>query len=283
MAIIDLKGNISTGDAIHKISKNPDRMKVIDMPTEKTIVKGYEEHAFHSAAVAAGDSYSIETATDRATYPGGIADGAEVDIYLVHRKDRYTTDKALKKIVEGNYDVLSVSIGSNYFIDPVWDKRIRELKNTITVAAAGNHGSSTRPSPSTNLLVISTGSMSCRNSTSYFSPIDADVYCYGEVVVLNSDGTSTSKSRGTSLAAPAVAGLVCLILQIIKTKKEIEITPILIKAILQKMFHRTSSNTFENNATAILRSLAHNVEQFLKDYRLESRSKLEIDEENDQL
>ena len=270
MAIIDFKGNICNSDAL-KISKDPDRIKIIDTETTKSPENEYKEHAYHSAVIAAGDSCPTEVAAGMATYPGGIASGAKVDVFLVHRLDRSTTVEALKQIVEGDYDVLSVSIGSPFFTDPVWDKRISELKNTIIVAAAGNDSSSMRPSPSTNPSVISVGSVSYGNSISYFSPSNADVYCYGEVKVINSDGTFTKNSRGTSLSTPAVAGLVCLILQIIKKNKEkIEITPVLVKAILQKMFCY-SSNAIQNNAVPILRSLATDLKIFLKDHRLESR------------
>ena len=248
MAIIDIQGNIN---AI-KLSQDPQRIQIKTVTSQKSSpVSGYEEHAFHSAVVAAGDSCKTETVT----YPGGIANGANVDVFLVHNEDRATVREALKQIVEGDYDVLSISMGSPYFTDPVWDKKINELKNTIVVAAAGNHGNLTKISPSTKI--------------SYFTPTNADVYCYGEVSVLNSDGTIARNARGTSLAAPAVAGLVCIILQIIKGK--IEFTPSLIRAIQQKMFNYSPIGGISNDAVSILRSLANDPKIFLKDHYLNSR------------
>ena len=208
-------------------------LKIIDMTDEisKANCKT-SSHALTSVAIAVGNGfegcYWFKSSGDNKNldYPGGIAPLAKCTVLLVNHKDEdsKSLNEALKYVIDKKFDVVSMSFGK-----PEKDylkTHIKDLSktNTVIVAAAGNSGGWLGVmNPAAYKDVISVGSWNTMLKISSFSPPpeDVDVHFYGELMVPHRDATKKFLKfcTGTSIAAPGIAGAICLILQCAKKHK----------------------------------------------------------------
>ena len=165
--------------------------------------------------------------------PRGVAPGAKLAIYKIILTEENTASwnsvlKALNDIrtVEGiDIDVVSLSLGALQF-RPEIAEAITALvnKGIIVVCAASNHGHKfsqpiSYPARLGHTLCI--GSHGHHGKPSSFSPVgqQIDFLAPGENVTGPSSAVtshSIEHGSGTSFAAPAVAGLICLIISYLK-------------------------------------------------------------------
>ncbi len=184
----------------------------------------HSSHALMCAAIAVGKNFDgcRREGEDNVpcVYPGGIAPQSHATVFLVNHQDRRHESlyEALDKVKEGNYDVLSISFRKAKKPEE-FDEKIKNIcnSNIVIVAAAGNGGGWEGVQyPASHEDVISVGSLDTYLNRSVFSPPSGvDILFYGEVMVPVRDLTKCflKFSRGTSMAAPGIAGMICLILQ----------------------------------------------------------------------
>ena len=210
----------------HMAFKNA-KLTIINKTTARDKNKR-EDHALKCTAIIVGQSFkghflSADRFPIESSYPGGVAPKADATLYLVnHRDEKHESlNAAFKEVAEGCFDVLSLSFG-NY---AEWMKKpIKEIlkHNTIVVAAAGNDGNWTGvTNPALVKGVISVGSLNTRLMVSETSPTGekVDIHFYGEIMVPVSDddaGDTLMFSKGSSMAAPGIVGMICLLLQCAK-------------------------------------------------------------------
>ena len=208
-------------------------LKIIDMTDEisKANCKT-SSHALTSVAIAVGNGFKgyclskLSEDNKNLDYPGGIAPLAKCTVLLVNHKDEdsKSLNEALKYVIDKKFDVVSMSFGrpeQGYL-----KTHIKDLSktNTIIVAAAGNGGGwDGVVYPAAYEEVVSVGSWNTMVKISSFSPPleDVDVHFYGELMVPHRDATKKFLKfcTGTSIAAPGIAGVICLILQCAKKHK----------------------------------------------------------------
>ena len=120
-------------------------------------------------------------------------------------------------------NVISLSLGSHKYNSEICDRVNALATDVIFVCAASNYGSRTDqpiayPARLGNVLCI--GSHSSSGKASSFSAVgrDIDFLAPGENVCAPSVGgpQALSSGSGTSYSTPAVAGLICLVLQYLK-------------------------------------------------------------------
>ena len=140
---------------------------------------------------------------------------------LKYIKDNYTGPDARHEV-----DVVSLSFSLATYSEEV-AMAISDLvcRRVIVVCAASNRGhtyqtSISYPARLGNVLCI--GSHSDHGKSSSFSPVgqDLDFLAPGENILGSSSSSFSNQAtcgNGTSFAAPAVAGLICLILECLKT------------------------------------------------------------------
>ena len=237
LAIIDSYDgdtNIKGGFQKEHATFHKSKLEIIDMTDDisKTKCKT-SSHALNSVAIAVGKEfeacYLSKFSEDnlKLDYPGGIAPLADCTVLLInHKDDNYkSVKKALDFVTKKKrFDVVSMSFGRPELGH--LEKHIRDLgkTNTIIVAAAGNGGGwDGVVYPAAYEEVISVGSWNTRLKLSSFSPPleDVDVNFYGELMVPHRDATKKFLKfcTGTSIAAPGIAGVICLILQCAKKHK----------------------------------------------------------------
>ena len=118
--------------------------------------------------------------------------------------------------------------------------RVNELhrNNVVVVAAAGNQGNWTTNYPALCEHAISVGYWDTTlNVPNWSRTRNVDVFFYGEVMAPYRDGSKkfVKFASGTSVAAPGIAGFICLILECAgKDKDKFKNKEILVK-ILKKM------------------------------------------------
>ena len=195
-------------------------------------------HGTLCAGIAAGSGFSCMAINDsefameqNIAFPPGVAPAAQLMIYKVFSFGELEARcecvlDALKDIyTRSDIDVVSLSLGSLKSFPQIRDA-INDLmkKRIIVVCAASNHGHKysqpiSYPARLGNLLCI--GSHGPNGKPSDFSPVgqEIDFLAPGENIVGPSSAIynhSIESGSGTSYAAPAVAGLICLILGFIK-------------------------------------------------------------------
>ena len=177
-----------------------------DVPVAST------EHGTICSAVAVG----IQCETESGVIPRGVAPNAKLIVYrIADQKGCYTNAilKALQDIQNAfengiKVDVVSLSYDCNENSEVEIHTIINELTELgiIFVAAAGNGGyyQSQACIPARFDNVISVGALDVNGRrASYTPPVELDAYAPGEY----------QGCKGTSFAAPAVAGLVLLLKQ----------------------------------------------------------------------
>ena len=167
-------------------------------------------------------------ATIAASSTEGVARDAKLIILKVtddvtHNAAALTVVQAMKHLVQlhdngHRIDVVSLSMGSNKFVPELCSEIMQLLyRRMIVVCAASNNGHQFRQSvcfPANIGSVLCIGSHDCHGKASSFSPVGQplDFLAPGE----NIESSQGLAKSGTSFAAPAVAGLICLVLESIR-------------------------------------------------------------------
>ncbi len=188
-------------------------------------------HATVCAGIAVGKPFKGYVIKDGKTvtidYKGGVAHGAKAKIFLVEKKygflEALKTIQALNKIEDEKIDVVSISLGSETGEATSVTQAIKDLsKSMLIVVSAGNSGTVEDVLYPANLAeVISVGSYTEFGREAPYSPEGVDICCYGDVNAPASDGNNglMQWATGTSMAAPAIAGIICLFIQCAKEGK----------------------------------------------------------------
>ena len=190
----------------------------------------YNGHGTMCAGILCGESFHFSVNTtkeDMKVFPPGIAPDATLVVYKVFPDDKNIASsevvcQALDHIVRRNdINVVSLSLGS-LLISPHIATAVTKLvdKGIIVVCAASNYGhkfSEPICFPARLGHVLSVGSHGPNGKASPFSPVgqQIDFVAPGEGITAPTSriyNRYIGYNNGTSFAAPAVAGLVCLIL-----------------------------------------------------------------------
>ena len=190
-------------------------------------------HGTMCAGIACGQSFQGYS-EKRMLYevPDGVAPKAYLVVCIA--KDTNQTVKALKWIlseftdkIDYNVDVISISIGSPTFrLDEAEVVSKLAMKNVIIVAAASNAGvkdESPVSFPAAHGNVLCIGSHDVSGNVSSFSASGKHVHFLapGENMIVPCGSilhSGVRRAKGTSVAAPALAGLICLIIEAIRDK-----------------------------------------------------------------
>lgn len=232
------------------------------------------DHATVCAGIAVGEPFEGLAVTNNIistlNYPGGVAPEAYAKLFLVDLSDPTTLHTAVEKIKEEKYDVVSLSFGSNVE-NTKFCTELAELKDTIVVAAAGNSGNAVKvASPACLANVISVGCLDVFCKPSLFTADNkfVDTFCYGEVMAPSGPTNQILKwSVGTSMATPAIAGLVCLIIQCAKHQ---EYYPDIMKKykimqLLDKMISKKAGGVFDTSTIQDVLYCAYNRKNYFQD------------------
>ncbi len=217
--------------------------KVLNKAPDYTDTDG---HGTMCASIVCGNSF---TASENPSVSGskevlvssGVAPDTKLLVYKVKRDgdNEYSDLAVIDALVdiknrnsdpssEIRVDVVSMSFGSPYYSEPI-AKAISDLicAGVIIVCAACNTGHQLQtpicyPARLGNVLCI--GSHNMHGKSSPFSPVGQhlDFLAPGENILGAANNLKYADqatcANGTSYAAPAVAGLICLILQCLKKK-----------------------------------------------------------------
>ena len=190
-------------------------------------------HATQCAGIAVGEPFTgygiVNNEIKTIKYEGGVAPKANAKLFLIDTLDESAFLEALTSIEQENkYDVVSISLGYDKD-DPsllIKNKLIQLSASTLIVVSAGNYGSVKGcVFPATLDEVISVGCLGEYGEVVKKSPDVVDIFCYGEVSApaIGDSNCLLQWATGTSLAAPAIAGLICLIMQCAKNGKYLPI------------------------------------------------------------
>ena len=188
-------------------------------------------HGTHCASIACGQKF--EGYTKNGEYYGTVPDGVAPEAQLISCKvtldDSGNVDvdavvRALRWLQNQKVDVVSISFGSLSFFKIADEIADLVKKGVIIVCAGCNYGHTVSypicyPAALGNVICI--GSSKAGGKPSDFSPVGQQMHFLapGECI-LGADAESFSGVQiysGTSCAAPAVAGLICLIIQCIRS------------------------------------------------------------------
>jgi len=194
-------------------------------------------HALQCTAIAVGEAVkghiNYKGVNHENTFPGGVAPKAAATLYLVDHSNPKSTKMALEEVKNGNFDVLSISFGnlrSNKYKDEI--QEILNTTSTVVVVAVGNYGNAAIPYP-TKLICepgfsdqrfISVGGLNFFNKPAGYST-DIKKYvtirqvCEFYAPFSDSNDMSLKFTAGTSMSTPAVAGIICLLIQCRKKHK----------------------------------------------------------------
>ncbi len=230
VAVID--SGIDPSHPAFNLKFNEELCNFQNLTDDAVLYNAANSHGTLCAGIAAGSGFSYMTAMEQnIAFPPGVAPSAQLMIYKVFSVEESEARcecvlQALKDIyTRSDIDVVSLSLGSLKSLPQIADA-INDLmkKRIIVVCAASNHGHKysqpiSYPARLGNLLCI--GSHGPNGKPSDFSPVgqEIDFLAPGENIVGPSSAFynhSIESGSGTSYAAPAVAGLICLIIGYIK-------------------------------------------------------------------
>ncbi|MFX0205938.1 MAG: S8 family serine peptidase, partial [Candidatus Hodarchaeota archaeon] len=218
-------------------------------------------HGTHVAGIAAANGYLR-----------GIAPGA----YLMNGKimDKtiggYTSwiVKGIDWAVSNGADIISMSLGGlPGDLDPLLEKAIDSAwdNNVTVIASAGNDGPgpSSISSPGLESRTITVGASNIYNDIAFFSSrgpsvngvIDPDIVAPGRGILSLEHGGGYTTASGTSMAAPAVAGVVALLLSNITNASPDQIRSALLSSASDIGKHVFTQGAGLVNATAALEHL----------------------------
>ena len=230
IAIIDGIGNIRP-DGFHiehqTFSCRPTKQITTTRVANNQTLVDYTFHATKCAGIAIGEPFegfaTMGNTIRPIAYKGGVAPEANAKIFLIDLSDESTFLRALENIEQENcFDVISISLGypKGDAQGQIKNKLIELSATTLIVVSAGNGGSAKGVLPPANLKeVISVGSLEEFGNPAKSSPTLVDISCYGEVCAPATHAHNNGLiqwATGTSMAAPAIAGLICLIMQCAK-------------------------------------------------------------------
>ena len=189
-------------------------------------------HGTHCAGIAAGIACDlVDSSAKVVTFPGGVAPDTWLVICCVAQTKNNFNLQAINlaldwliQLQQGNQckiDVVCMSFGCNHLNQDIEQKIENLIKmGTICVAAAGNDGRKEDikyPAKINNVLCI--GAHDSFENRAPFSPLGREMDFLAPGVNIGSPSISGARDDaltvgdGTSCAAPAVAGLICLLVE----------------------------------------------------------------------
>lgn len=229
-------------------------------------------HGTRCAGIASGLPFEYckpPYTSDKFTYLGGVAPGAKLVVCKVTNNaspSQQAVENALQYICDLNKDchvhIVSMSFGFRCCPPQTLQKKINALadQGTICVASAGNDAATyARPvlCPASCQNTIAVGSHAHNGEPSTFSAKGEKVCCLvlGENVcapTIDIENQPNDKAltccKGTSEAAPAVAGLIALIIQsMIRVNRADEVNYNTIQRVLQGMARKDKNKVLRPN------------------------------------
>ncbi|MFX0171151.1 MAG: S8 family serine peptidase [Candidatus Hodarchaeota archaeon] len=218
-------------------------------------------HGTHVAGIAAANGYI------RGVAPGAtLMNGKVLDKTI----GGYTSwiVKGIDWAVSNGADIISMSLGGlPGDLDPLFEKAIDSAwENNVTViASAGNAGPgpSSISSPGSESRTLTVGASNVYNDIAFFSSrgpsvngtIDPDVVAPGRGILSLDPGGGYTTASGTSMSAPAVAGVVALLLSNITNASPNQIRSALLSSASDMGRHVFTQGAGLVNATAALEHL----------------------------
>ena len=194
-------------------------------------------HGSFCARISCGDQFE-GASNGKAFTCRGVAPGATLSIWKGYEHGEEGVNEECTSEWSSQLDQMVEQVGSSVDVivisscSEVYNSAVKEsiqtlhAENVIVVCAAGNHGKEDKFNirfPASLNEVICVGAhnrygQQCSFSSRDVSTRKCDVLALGDDVIgLKLDGSLTKRS-GTSIAAPAVGGLICLILQVVKER-----------------------------------------------------------------
>ncbi|MFX0182593.1 MAG: S8 family serine peptidase, partial [Candidatus Hodarchaeota archaeon] len=215
-------------------------------------------HGTHVAGIAAGNGYLK-----------GVAPGANIMNGKVIDKTigGYTSwiVKGIDWAVFNGADIISMSLGGfPGDISPLFEEAINTAwgSGTIVIASAGNSGPepSSISSPGLETRTITVGASNIYNDVTFFSSrgpsingiIDPDIVAPGRGILSLEPGGHYASASGTSMSAPAVAGVAALLLSKVPSANPDEIRSAILSSAVDIGRHVFTQGAGLINATAAL-------------------------------
>ena len=217
-------------------------------------------HGTFCAGVACGDLVEINMPDGSTVRCRGVAPKATLVVGKVIETNGspWYGVQALQYLIQAidqnnlKLDVVVLSSGSADQI-PGLDEAIQALdqKGVIVVCAASNEGARDKAAiwyPARYRDTICIGSHDRHGNRSSFSPVgeDMDFLALGEDIIGPNLVDSLTQAYGTSFAAPAIGGLICLILQAVADKRPDKLKKIHTSNTMKKLLQKLTSGDSHN-------------------------------------
>ena len=239
------------------------------------------DHALQCTAIAVGEavdgSYISHDRSQQYKFPGGVAPKAEATLYLVDHSDKDSVKLALQTVKNGKFDVLSLSFGS--YTNCKYETELLDIltnTSTIVVVSAGNFGKAAI-SCTAKLVdkvcflrerIISVGALDgnykiaeCSAETKQYVTIYQASEFFTPIFDPNCD-TLLKVTGGTSMSTPAVAGIICLLIQSQKKHKLTKLYKLEIVNLLKNAIKNNPDKKEGACAEAFLKCAFNDIEIF---------------------